>query len=121
MFNEQRSVTIRLASQDDAKQIAHLCEQLGYSVSAEHLSLRMSTLLPQSNHALFVAERAGELLLGWVHIYCCHFSHAFSRHVRSMPFARVSLACERPLVPSQMQQSKKGPAHLELGDSHAAN
>ena len=27
------------------------------------------------NHALFVAERAGEPLLGWVHIYRCFLVH----------------------------------------------
>jgi len=75
MFNEHRPVTIRLASQDDAKQIAHLCEQLGYPVSAQHLQQRLANLLPQRNHALFVAERPGEPLLGWLHIYRCLLVH----------------------------------------------
>src|SRR5260221_14795411 len=75
MFNDYREVTIRLASQDDAQQIAHLCEQLGYPVSAQHLQQRLANLLPQRNHALFVAERPGEPLLGWLHIYRCLLVH----------------------------------------------
>ncbi len=75
MFNDYREVTIRLASQDDAQQIAHLCEQLGYPVSAQHLRQRLTNLLPQRDHALFVAERPGEPLLGWVHIYRCLLIH----------------------------------------------
>lgn len=75
MFNEHRQVTIRLASQEDAKQIAYLCEQLGYPVAVQHLQQRLANLLPQSDHALFVAERPGEPLLGWVHIYRCLLIH----------------------------------------------
>lgn len=75
MFNDHRQVTIRLASQDDAQQIAHLCEQLGYPVSVQHLQQRLANLLPQSDHALFIAERPGEPLLGWVHIYRCLLIH----------------------------------------------
>jgi len=75
MFNEHRLVTIRLATQDDRQQIAHLCEQLGYPVSAQRLRQRLTKLLPQPDHALFVAERPGEPLLGWVHIYRCFLVH----------------------------------------------
>jgi GNAT superfamily N-acetyltransferase len=73
--HEQRPITIRLASQDDAQQMAHLCDQLGYPVSVEHLSLRLASLLPQRDQALFVAERPGEPLLGWVHVYRCFLVH----------------------------------------------
>jgi len=75
MSNDDRSVTIRLASQGDAEQLAHLCEQLGYPVAAEHLSLRLTPLLLQSDHALFVAERPDGHLLGWVHVYRCFLVH----------------------------------------------
>jgi GNAT superfamily N-acetyltransferase len=75
MFNEQKPITIRLASQDDAKQMAYLCEQLGYPVSGEQLKSRLATLLPHRDHALFVAERPGEPLLGWIHISRCLLLH----------------------------------------------
>ena len=75
MDHEQKPITIRLASQDDAQQIAHLCEQLGYPVSVELLKLRLATLLPQRDQVLFVAEQPGEPLLGWVHIYRCLLVH----------------------------------------------
>ena len=75
MGNDHRQVTIRLASQDDAQQIAHLCELLGYPVSVQHLKPRLANLLPHSDHALFVAERPGEPLPGWVHVYRCLLIH----------------------------------------------
>ncbi|GCE27632.1 hypothetical protein KDA_31160 [Dictyobacter alpinus] len=75
MSNDDRSVTIRLASLSDAEQLAHLCEQLGYPVAAGHLLLRLTSLLLQSDHALFVAERADGHLLGWVHVYHCFLVH----------------------------------------------
>jgi N-acetylglutamate synthase-like GNAT family acetyltransferase len=75
MLNEHRPVTIRFASQDDAQQIAHLCAQLGYPASAQRIQQRLTTLLPQRDHALLVAERPGEPLLGWVHIYRCLLVH----------------------------------------------
>ncbi len=75
MSNDDRSVTIRLASQGDAEQLARLCEQLGYPVATKHLSLRLTSLLLQSDHALFVAERADVHLLGWVHVYRCFLIH----------------------------------------------
>ena len=75
MSNDDRSVTIRLASQGDAEQLARLCEQLGYHVAVEQLSLRLTPLLLQSDHALFVAERADGHLLGWVHVYHCFLVH----------------------------------------------
>lgn len=75
MSTDDQSVTIRLASQGDAEQLAHLCEQLGYPVDIEHLSLRLAPLLPHSDHALFVAERSDGHLLGWVHVYRCFLVH----------------------------------------------
>lgn len=75
MSNDNRAVTIRLACQGDAEQLAHLCEQLGYPVTEEHLSRRLTPLLLQSDHALFVAERPDGHLLGWVHVYRCFLIH----------------------------------------------
>jgi GNAT superfamily N-acetyltransferase len=73
--NDDKSITIRLASQGDAEQLAYLCEQLGYPVAVEQLSLRLTSLLLQSDHALFVAERQDGHLLGWVHVYRCVLVH----------------------------------------------
>ena len=55
--------------------MARLCEQLGYSVAVEQLSLRLTPLLLQSDHALLVAERPDGHLLGWVHVYRCFLVH----------------------------------------------
>jgi GNAT superfamily N-acetyltransferase len=73
--HDDRSITIRLASQGDAEQLAHGCEQLGYPVAIEHLSFRLTPLLLQSEHAPFVAERPDGHLLGWVHVYRCFLVH----------------------------------------------
>jgi N-acetylglutamate synthase-like GNAT family acetyltransferase len=68
-------VTIRLATLEDAEQIARLCTQLGYPASEKQIEQRLTNLLLESHHALYVAERPGEPLLGWVHIYRCLLIH----------------------------------------------
>jgi GNAT superfamily N-acetyltransferase len=56
--------------------LVHWCEQLGYPVALEHLSLRLTPLLLQSDHALFATERLGGHLLGWGHDSRCFLVHA---------------------------------------------
>ena len=95
MSNDDRSVTIRLASQGDAEQLAHLCEQLGYPVATEHLSLRLTPLLLQRDHALFVAERPDGHLLGWVHVYRCFLVHTDPEAQTGSANRRIGGGCSR--------------------------
>lgn len=74
-FNESTPVTIRLAKQNDAEQIALLCTQLGYHAVEAQIQERLATLLLENDHALYVAQRPDGPLLGWVHVYRCHLMH----------------------------------------------
>jgi GNAT superfamily N-acetyltransferase len=74
-FNDSTEVPIRLAQPNDAEQIAQLCTQLGYPAAEGQIQQRLAALLLENDHALYVAQRPGEPLLGWVHVYRCHLVH----------------------------------------------
>ena len=56
----------------DAPQIAQLCQQLGYPASLVEIQRRLSQIVGEEQHALYVAEAAGGRVLGWIHGYVCH-------------------------------------------------
>jgi GNAT superfamily N-acetyltransferase len=74
-LNDSTPVTIRLANQHDAEQIALLCRQLGYPASERQIQQRLAPLLSENDQALYVAQRPGGPLLGWVHVYRCPLVH----------------------------------------------
>lgn len=53
----------------DACRIAELCVQLGYPSSAIEVERRLGYILKNKNHALFVAEYTGGLVVGWAHVH----------------------------------------------------
>lgn len=59
---------IRLATLDDAQDIAQLTLQLGYNISQETARKRLTHLLGATDHALYVFENK-DSLSGWAHIY----------------------------------------------------
>ncbi|MEY8749821.1 GNAT family N-acetyltransferase [Alkalicoccobacillus gibsonii] len=59
---------IRLATLDDAQDIAQLTLQLGYNISQETARKRLTHLLSATDHALYVFENKNSLS-GWAHIY----------------------------------------------------
>jgi len=63
--------TIRLASPGDAKRIAALCQQLGYPATQEQVQRRLHQIQQDESHAVYVAERSDEHVVGWVHVYVC--------------------------------------------------
>jgi GNAT superfamily N-acetyltransferase len=56
----------------DAPRIAVLCQQLGYSATLDEIQRRLSQIVGEEQHALYVAESAGGWVLGWIHGYVCH-------------------------------------------------
>ena len=74
-LNDSAPVAIRLAKQQDAEQIALLCRQLGYPASERQIQQRLAILLSENDQALYVAQRPGGPLLGWVHVYRCPLVH----------------------------------------------
>ncbi len=59
-------VVVRRASKGDAPAIARLTSQLGYDVSVPVTEYRISSILSQFGHSLFVGEDEGECV-GFVH------------------------------------------------------
>lgn len=61
---------VRPARAADAPRLAELCAQLGYPVSQAEVEQRLTgKILPNPEHALFVAETAEGEVIGWVHAY----------------------------------------------------
>lgn len=56
---------IRLATVEDAAEIARLSAELGYPSTPEEVASRLTALLPLATHFVAVAEGA-DFLLGWI-------------------------------------------------------
>jgi ribosomal protein S18 acetylase RimI-like enzyme len=59
--------TVRPAELDDAAAITALTAQLGYTASADDIRARLAVLVGDDRHAVFVAERGGQVV-GWAHV-----------------------------------------------------
>jgi GNAT superfamily N-acetyltransferase len=62
------TVRIRPLRQEDAAQLAPLCEQLGYPATPEQVERRLALALRTSRHGLLGAVADDESLLGWIHV-----------------------------------------------------
>jgi GNAT superfamily N-acetyltransferase len=63
----ERRVVIRRGKLADAERVAELSGQLGYPATKKEIAERLKRLTPASQHAVFVAEMAGNVI-GWVHV-----------------------------------------------------
>lgn len=59
---------IRQAEAGDAGALASLAGQLGYPIRNSDVESQLSSLAKEEGHALFVAEWAGQGIVGWVHL-----------------------------------------------------
>ena len=64
----ERKLRIRKARQNDAARIAELSGQLGYPASTKDAAERLKQVLRMKNGACFVAETAGNGVIGWIHV-----------------------------------------------------
>ena len=62
-------MAIRRARVEDAGRLAGLATQLSYPSTPEQIVARLARLLVEKEHAVFVAERGGEGVIGWGHVY----------------------------------------------------
>jgi N-acetylglutamate synthase-like GNAT family acetyltransferase len=62
---------IRSAQPSDAAQLTRLSEQLGYASEEEQILQRLTRLLCDEDHAVYVMEVDGEVA-GWVHVHGRH-------------------------------------------------
>lgn len=61
--------TIRPAVLDDAPQLAPLAGQLGYPSTADQVATRLREILQHTDHIIFVAERNGSGLAGYIEAF----------------------------------------------------
>jgi len=72
----------RKATFQDAESIARLATELGYSTSSKQCLGRLQGLLLSSEHRVFVACDALNIVVGWIHVF-------LSYHVESDPYAEI--------------------------------
>ncbi|MEW6717666.1 MAG: GNAT family N-acetyltransferase [Chloroflexota bacterium] len=68
MSKEKQAVKVRPAQIGDATRIATLCTDLGYPAIPEQIKHRLKSILPEDDHAIFVAELPERQVIGWVHV-----------------------------------------------------
>lgn len=61
--------TIRPAVLADALQLAPLATQLSYSSTADQVAVRLREILQDAEHIIFVAEREGSRLAGYIEVF----------------------------------------------------
>ena len=59
--------SIRAARREDAARLPDLSRQLGYAVTDEDVAARLDVLLARPDHAILVAEEAGDVV-GWIQV-----------------------------------------------------
>lgn len=62
------SISVRAARTGDAARLSELAGQLGYPSTPEQTVERLRGILPDPQHAVFVAEQGGEVT-GWLHVF----------------------------------------------------
>jgi GNAT superfamily N-acetyltransferase len=65
---QNKELKIRRAKSADAPRIAMLAGQLGYPGTAAQMRERLRAIKPGSQNAIFVAESAGDGVIGWLHV-----------------------------------------------------
>lgn len=61
--------TIRPAVLADSAELAPLATQLGYSSTADQVAVRLGEILQDAEHVIFVAEREGSGLAGYIEVF----------------------------------------------------
>ena len=69
------SVSIRVASQSDAADVARLTKQLGYDLTEKDAADRLSRIAPRGDQRFFVADIGGRAA-GWVHVVLVEYVDA---------------------------------------------
>lgn len=65
----EHRVVIRLATIEDAPRLAPLSGQLGYPSTANQVAARLSPILADPEHVIFVAEQDGGQISGWADVF----------------------------------------------------
>ncbi len=62
-------MNIRSAQLADVSRLTALAAQLGYPTSEAALQTRLEALLPQTDHAVFVAVDTDDVVMGWISLF----------------------------------------------------
>ncbi|HKW87457.1 MAG TPA: GNAT family N-acetyltransferase [Candidatus Acidoferrales bacterium] len=65
-------VVIRPATIEDSPRLAPLSGQLGYPSTSSQVESRMSPILADPEHVIFVAEQSGGEISGWADVFIMH-------------------------------------------------
>ncbi len=65
----QAEIRIRAAATEDCAALAKLAGQLGYESSAEQIARRLAGLLRFDENQAFLAEVAGDSVVGWIGVF----------------------------------------------------
>ncbi|MBL0182682.1 MAG: GNAT family N-acetyltransferase [Chitinophagaceae bacterium] len=76
------NIALREATGNDSASIAELCGQLGYKTSGEKMQQRLSGLVNNSDHCVFVAT-VDQTVVGWIHAF-------YSLTVESDPLVEIA-------------------------------
>jgi ribosomal protein S18 acetylase RimI-like enzyme len=63
------AIRVREASLSDAPQLPELCRQLGYPSTEAEVRARLDAIEASAEHALFVAEASGGIIVGFVDVF----------------------------------------------------
>jgi GNAT superfamily N-acetyltransferase len=97
---KQPELKIRRAKASDAARLAELSGQLGYPTTAKEIVARLRRMKPAQSHAVFVADLAGDGVVGWL-------------HVSTSPLLEVEFRAEvNGLVVGESQRSRGAGARL---------
>jgi len=66
---DRPQVIIRAAEPGDAGRITALCRQLGCPTPPEQVERRIERIRRREEHAVYVAQRPGGDVIGWVHVF----------------------------------------------------
>jgi GNAT superfamily N-acetyltransferase len=74
--------SIRPATPNDAAAVAHLAKELGSPGSVEDVDRRMTAILADGHHEVFIAEAPDGSTVGWIHVF-------LSLRAQTAPFAEL--------------------------------
>jgi GNAT superfamily N-acetyltransferase len=65
----KNAISVRPARRTDAAEMADLAGQLGYPSTAAQVERRLERILADKDHAVYIAARPDERVVGWIHVF----------------------------------------------------
>jgi N-acetylglutamate synthase-like GNAT family acetyltransferase len=96
-------IEIREARPDDCESIAGLARELGYKTRSEDVQRRLTDVLNNPDHRIFVADNSGKQITGFIHIY--RNLHIETDHIAEIGALVVSLQLRGTGIGRQLLES----------------